>query len=100
MRQFLESVLAAICDRIQAPRAFIMAMDAGDLELMVNIGDVPPVDEMSDGLNHVVEQNGNGKGFYTWNNYWLVPLHSQRINEGMLLGMLGIARKPECDNWR
>lgn len=93
MRQFLESVLAAICDRIQAPRAFIMAMDAGDLELMVNIGDVPPVDEMSDGLNHVVEQNGNGKGFYTWNNYWLVPLHSQRINAGMLLGMLGIARK-------
>ncbi len=94
MRQFLESVLAAICDRIQAPRAFIMAMDAGDLELMVNIGDVPPINEMSDGLNYVVEQNGNGKGFYNWNNYWVVPLHSQRINEGMLLGMLGIARKP------
>ncbi len=95
MRQFLEAVLAAICDRIQASRAFIMAMDAGDLELMVNIGDVPPIDEMSDGLNHVVQQNGNGKGFYTWNNYWLVPLHSQRINQGMLLGMLGIARKPD-----
>jgi hypothetical protein len=95
MRQFLEEVLAAICDRIQAPRAFIMAMDAGDLELMVSIGDIPPIDEMSDGLNHVVEQNGNGKGLYIWNNYWLVPLHSQRINEGMLLGMLGIARKPE-----
>jgi hypothetical protein len=95
MRQFLEAVLAAVCDRIQASRAFIMAMDAGDLELMVKIGDIPPMDEMSDGLNHVVRQNGNGKGFYTWNNYWLVPLHSQRISEGMLLGMLGIARQPE-----
>jgi hypothetical protein len=72
-----------------------MAIDAGDLELMVKIGDVPPIDEMSDGLNHVVEQNGNGKGFYTWNNYWLVPLHSKRINAGMLLGILGIARISE-----
>ena len=95
LRQFLESVLAAVCDRIQAPRAFILAMDAGDLELMVNIGDAPPLDEMSAGLNHVVAQNGNGKGFYTWNNYWLVPLHSQRVDEGALLGILGIAQKTE-----
>jgi hypothetical protein len=94
LRQFLESVLAAVCDRIQAPRAFIVAMDAGDLELMVNIGDTPPIEEMSDGLNHVVAQNGNGNGFYTWDNYWLIPLHSQLV-EGTLLGILGIARKPE-----
>jgi hypothetical protein len=95
LRQFLESVLAAVCDRIQAPRAFILAMDAGDLELMVNIGDAPPIDEMSDSLNHAVAQNGNGNGFYTWDNYWLVPLHSQRVNEGTLLGILGLVRKPE-----
>jgi hypothetical protein len=95
LRQFLESVLAAVCDRIQAPRAFILAMDAGDLELMVNIGDTPAIDEMSAGLNHVVAQNGNGKGFFSWNNYWLVPLHSQRVSEGSLLGILGIAQKPE-----
>jgi len=95
MRQFLESVLAAICDRIQTPRAFIMALDAGDLEMMVNVGDTPPIDEMSAGLNHVVSQNGNGNGFFTWNNYWLVPLHSQRAEEDILLGILGIAKKPE-----
>jgi hypothetical protein len=95
MRQFLESVLAAVCDRIQAPRAFIIALDAGDLEMMVNIGDTPPIEEMSDGLNHVVAQNGNGKGLFTWNNFWLVPLHSQRTNEGALLGILGIARRTD-----
>ncbi|MFZ0532340.1 MAG: histidine kinase N-terminal 7TM domain-containing protein [Anaerolineales bacterium] len=95
MRQFLESVLAAVCDRIQASRAFIIALDAGDLEMMVSIGDTPAIDEMSDGINHIVAQNGNGKGFFTWNSYWLIPLHSQRINEGALLGILGIARKPE-----
>lgn len=95
MRQFLESVLAAVCDRIQASRAFIIALEAGDLEMMVNIGDTPAIEEMSDSLNHLVAQNGNGKGFFTWNNYWLVPLHGQRINMGGLLGILGIARNPE-----
>ena len=95
LRQFLESVLAAICDRIQASKAFIIAMEAGDLELMVNIGVTPLIDEMSDSLNHVVAQNGNGSGFYTWNNYWLVPLHSQRTSEGVLLGILGIGRTAE-----
>ena len=95
MRQFLESVLAAVCDRIQASRAFIIALEAGDLEMMVNIGDTPPIAEMSDSLNHIVAQNGNGKGFFTWNNYWLIPLHSQRMNVGGLLGILGIARNPE-----
>lgn len=95
MRQFLESVLAAVCDRIQAPKAFIMAMNAGDLEMMVNIGDAPHIDEMSEGLNQVVARNG-GEGFYTWDHYWLIPLHSQRINAGMMLGILGIGRKPEA----
>ena len=95
LRQFLESVLAAICDRIQAPKAFIIALNVGDLELMVSIGDAPKVDEMSDGLDQVVAQNGNGSGFFTWKNYWLVPLHSQRSNEEVLLGILGIGRDTE-----
>jgi hypothetical protein len=95
MRQFLESVLAAICDRIQAPRAFILAMDTGDLEMMVSIGDAPDVTEMAKGLDHLVTQNGNGKGIYTWNNFWLIPLNTQRISEGIMLGILGIARKSD-----
>ncbi len=95
LRQFLESILAAVCDRIQAPNAFIIAMEAGDLEMMVSIGNVPPLQEMSDGLTDIVGQNGNGKGVFTWNNYWLVPLHSLRANEGALLGILGIARKTD-----
>ncbi len=63
--------------------------------MMVNIGDTPPIEEMSDGLNHVVAQNGNGKGFFTWNNFWLVPLHSQRINVGVLVGNFRHCPKPE-----
>ena len=57
---------------------------------MVSIGDSPKVDEMSDGLDQIVAQNGNGGGFFSWKNYWLVPLHSQRLNEEILLGILGI----------
>ncbi len=95
LRQFLEAILAAVCDRIQASNAFIIAMDAGDLEMLVNIGNAPPVEEMSDSLSHIVSQNGNGKGVFTWNNYWLVPLHSQHNEDNALLGILGIARRPD-----
>jgi len=95
LRQFLEAILAAVCDRIQAPNGFIIALDAGDLEMLVNIGKAPVVEEVTDGLTHIVAQNGNGKGFFTWNNYWLIPLHSQRVDEAVLLGILGIARKPD-----
>jgi hypothetical protein len=95
VRQFLESVLAAVCDRVQVSKAFIFAVEAGDLEMMVNIGDIPPNTEMSDGLDQVVKQNGNGNGLFTWNNYWLVPLHSQRSDERALLGILGITKNAE-----
>jgi N-terminal 7TM region of histidine kinase len=95
LRQFLEAVLAAICDRIQVRRAFIISLGAGDLEMLVNIGETPPIDEVSDGLNLVVTKNGDGDGFFTWNKFWLIPLHSQRTNEEVLLGILGIARKQD-----
>jgi len=92
LRQFLESVLAAICDRIQASRAFIIPMDAGNLELMVNIGEIPPIDQMTGSLDHLVKQNGNGNGLFLWDGFWLVPLHSQQNDERTLLGILGIGR--------
>jgi hypothetical protein len=95
LRQFLESVLAAICDRVQASKAFIIAIEAGDLELLVSIGDAPQANELTDGLNHVVAQNGNGSGLFIWNNYWLVPLHSPSAKGEILLGILGIDRNSE-----
>ena len=95
LRQFLEAVLAAICDRIRATNAFVIALGAGDLELLVSIGDAPELDTLSVGVNHVVAQNGNGGGFFTWNNFWLVPLHSQSGDNEVLLGILGIGRTGE-----
>ena len=95
LRQFLESVLAAICDRVQASKAFIIAIEAGDLELLVSIGDAPQANELTDGLNHIVAQNGNGSGLFIWNNYWLVPLHSPSAKGEILLGILGIYRNSE-----
>jgi N-terminal 7TM region of histidine kinase len=95
LRQFLEAVLAAVCDRIQAPNAFIIAMDAGDLELMVTMGDRPPMEEMTASVDHVVSQNGNGGSLFSWNNFWLVPLHGKHAEQEVLLGILGISRTPE-----
>ncbi|MEM5776101.1 MAG: hypothetical protein AAGU05_13955, partial [Anaerolineaceae bacterium] len=38
LRQFLETVLAAVCDRLQAPGAYIASLNGNQLELVVTIG--------------------------------------------------------------
>jgi hypothetical protein len=95
LRQFLESVLAAICDRTQATRAFIIPIEAGNLELLVSNGEIPPIDEMPASLDQMVKPNDNGNGLFIWNGFWLVPLHSQHGDESALLGILGVGRSGE-----
>ncbi|RPI33566.1 MAG: hypothetical protein EHM70_05610 [Chloroflexota bacterium] len=97
MRQFLESVLAAVCDRLQATNAFVVALGLQGMEMVVTIGnkgflnDAPPAD-----LLETVVKNGFGHGLFSWGGYWLVPLFAARGEEDeRLLGLFGVARNPE-----
>jgi hypothetical protein len=91
LRQFLESVLAAVCDRLQASRAFIAGVGAEEIELLVHIGDIPPLEDMQAGISQLASYNGSESGFFTWDGYWLVPLHRQRSRNPVLIGLLGVA---------
>ena len=100
LRQFLEAVLAAVRDHLQAPAAFVAALDDEELSLIVATGSSPLLKEsnLSEALravNH--EGNGNGEE-YVWGDYWLFPLHQPAETvEGApaLLGLLGVVRRPE-----
>jgi len=94
LRQFLESVLAAVCDRLQTSRAFIITLGVEDPEIMVAIGgDDVLSDELSDDILEVVVQNGFETGFFEWGKYWLVPLFSEGDEEEpALLGIMGAVR--------
>jgi len=73
LRQFLEAVLAAVCDRLQTSRAFIAGVGAGELELLVRIGEVPSLDELDTSIDQVTANNGVPADLFAWGNYWLVP---------------------------
>ena len=100
LRQFLESVLAAVRDHLQSSAAFVAALDGEELSLVVSTRNLPLLKEsnLSDALQ-VVTHEGNGNGDeYIWGDYWLFPLHqpAERLeSEPALLGFLGAVRGPD-----
>jgi len=93
LRQFLETVLAAVADRLQAGNAFIASLGPQGVELMIKIGGD---NGLSDGnlpadMLKVVVQNESQEDLFLWGDYWLVPLYEQDSRD--LLGLLGVERR-------
>lgn len=95
LRQFLESVLAAVCDRLQVSKAFVVAFGPSGLEMVVSLGSSDLLNEVPDNFLQVVAQNGSGKRLFSWGGYWLVPLFAKRDSDEPLLGLLGVIRNPD-----
>jgi hypothetical protein len=100
MRQFLESVLAAVRDHLQSPAAFVAALDGEELSLVVSTKNLPLLKEtkLSEALQ-VVTHEGDGNGVeYIWGDYWLFPLHKlpETVeSQPALLGLMGAVRRPD-----
>lgn len=97
LRQFLESVLVAVCDRLQTNQAFIAALSQQGVDLLVTVGGDSSLDrdELSVDLLEMASQNGVN-GLFTWGDYWLVSLDDpEQNNHNGLLGLLGVTRQPE-----
>ncbi|HSQ27919.1 MAG TPA: histidine kinase N-terminal 7TM domain-containing protein [Anaerolineales bacterium] len=97
MQQFLEAVLAAVCDRLQVSKAFIAALGTQGLELMVTIGGDITLEkgELSETLLEAVSQNGFTRGFFSWGEYWLIPLYDPEETSSELLGLMSVVRQPD-----
>ena len=92
LRQFLEAVLAAVCDRLQMSSAFISALGQDGFDLWVSTGENSPLDEQFlQGFLRVVELEEDGEDLYLWGDYWLVTLFDPR-QKGKLVGILGVLR--------
>jgi hypothetical protein len=97
LHQFLESVLVAVCDRLQATQAFVAAFGPQGVDLMVSVGSTNPLEkeDLSTGLLEMVTQNGLDE-LFTWGDYWLVPLVDvEQNNHNRLLGLLGVLQQTE-----
>src|SRR5512138_1855614 len=100
LQQFLETVLAAVRDHLQSPCAFVAALDGNELSLSVVAGNRALLErENLDDALELVNHNGeNGRHEFTWDGFWILPLHQRRMNGDRdeirpLLGVLGVARK-------
>ncbi len=96
LRQFLEAVLAAVCERLDVPRAFIAALNADGFQRAISIGrwksgqDTFPEAEML----KLMEQSDaaqSGK-LFSWGNYWVAPLFALTPDEPRLVGLMVMDR--------
>ncbi len=105
--QMLEAILAALCDHFRVPTAFIVSTfypTGPRLEQYVGLGpeesakiELHFADDFSEGK--LTEKLAAAEHFFTWENFWLLPLryiHEQE--EGALLGVLGIWARSETPN--
>ncbi len=109
--QLLESILAAMCDRLRVPSAFVAKLEPDGAQLVQVVGGLAPSPEAltTPELSALMQQDGDSDpdlirvdGMFVWHSYWLVPLRfSHPVGNGVqppLLGILGVwARSPEPD---
>jgi hypothetical protein len=103
LHQFLENVLTAICDLLRAPTAFIATMDDGHPHLVAVCGSLEPdpgflprgtLEAIAEGHPPpCLQQHGN---LFTWNGFWLLPLHSR--SGDVVTGILGAAARATPPN--
>lgn len=103
LKDFLESVLAALCDRLQVTNAFIVVLDPEGPEMLLTLGDQHPFEEIETqaDLFNVVANNGGTDvkrsdtgSLFTWRNYWLAPLFEENDQDEHLYGIIGVERNP------
>ncbi len=105
MRQFLESILAASCEVLRTPSAFITSITplGTHLEAVVGPLDVSGNNQLNDEWNEIAKTAGKSNltnqslnrsdGFILWRNYWIKPLYIEP--QAILVGILGIKARSE-----
>ncbi len=108
LRQFLESVLAAACEALRTPTAFVAAItpEGPNLEAVVGpLTEPETILQDTDWQQLAQSQNGDAlaapdletaDNFILWQNYWIRPLYNQQ--QDAMIGIFGIrARTPIPD---
>ncbi len=89
--QFLEMVLAAVCDRLQAPGAYLLENTEEGLSIVIHNGEKQlSLDQVVEIENLLINQDKSLKSI-TWNEDILFPLHNGINGDAdLVLGYLGV----------
>jgi hypothetical protein len=103
LQQFFESVLAALCDTLSSPSAFLAAfVEHGKIDYEVAVGtavelrakgELPPLSALHAAPVEIPGLNGRQAelfpgGLFAWGEYWIAPLRAAHSDEA--LGLLGV----------
>ncbi|MDD5368894.1 MAG: histidine kinase N-terminal 7TM domain-containing protein [Anaerolineaceae bacterium] len=104
LRQFLEVVVATVCDRLQVKTAFVGSLNGDGLELVVKTGDAGFLEQQNatQEILELVTTSQPVAEMFSWGDYYLIPLradapsgavHGDGENgDSRLTGVLGISR--------
>jgi hypothetical protein len=107
LRQFLESVLAAACEVLRTPTAFVTSIPPEGPRIEAIVGPFYEDEQWSSQeWNEIAKTAGSSKvtsddlttsgSFIIWHNFWIRPLYEQEND--ILVGILGVkARAPLPD---
>lgn len=100
LEQFLEAILASVCDRFQVSTAFVAALNGSGIERVIQVGDrealnKPGLDQAL--VKKVTSEGSNGEfGLLAWDDFWVYPLHTPD-EKGDLIGLIGVLRTSDHD---
>ncbi len=97
LRQFLESLLAALCDLTRSPAAFVIEWHDEGTAFLAGVGPraMLPLEADLSTLPkpEVLEYIPGAGSLFRWGGYWLIPLHGSDREE--MIGLLGLAAVAE-----
>ena len=97
LRQFLELLLAALCDVTRSPAAFLVEWNEGGAAILAGVGprEKLPLDKDLSSLPkpEVLEYIPGTGSLFQWGGYWLLPLHAAGREE--MIGLIGLAATAE-----
>ncbi|MBL1137398.1 MAG: hypothetical protein HND46_18960 [Chloroflexi bacterium] len=100
--QLHEAILAAVCDQLRVPTAFVASIGEWGAHLEQVVGRIPEEDRaateeiltngFSNGNDHNPLPDGLKRSgrYFSWRSFWLVPLYSKEGKENTLMGIMGI----------
>ncbi len=95
LREFLEAVLAAVCDQVQVSTAFVAGLNERGMEYVFTVGDQSKLqtEDLAQNILQEVRRNDSQDGVFSWRDFWLIPLENQE--DERLVGLLGVLRKDD-----
>ncbi|MFN2143936.1 MAG: hypothetical protein ACK2T7_01225 [Anaerolineales bacterium] len=89
LRQFLEAILAGVCDQFQVSTGFVAAVANGGWEIVVSTDNMDKHDLTQLGSEGISESIDLETGrFFSWGDFWLIPLETEKDEVVGLIGVL------------